>query len=148
MEEYTSRFENFKFMHAEIKKFNAEGKTVHAHNKFSDMSRAEYKALLGYKSAPKDLSAPVHDVNSVPNAPVSVDWVSAGYVYAIQDQGQCGSCWAFSSTCTVESSYAIGRGKSYLYNLSEQQLVSCSTRNSGCNGGTYQAAWNYLKNSP
>ena len=107
MEEYTSRFENFKFMHAEIKKFNAEGKTVHAHNKFSDMSRAEYKALLGYKSAPKDLSAPVHDVNSVPNAPASVDWVSAGYVIAIQDQGQCGSCWAFFSTCTVESSYAI-----------------------------------------
>jgi C1A family cysteine protease len=120
MEQYSQRFENFKFMDAEIKRLNSENSTtVHGHNKFSDMSREEYKSMLGYKSAPKDASIPVHDVNSVPNAPASVDWVSAGYVIAIQDQGQCGSCWAFSSTCTVESSYAIGRGKAYLYNLSE-----------------------------
>ena len=149
MEEYTSRFENFKFMHAEIKKFNAEGKTVHAHNKFSDMSRAEYKALLGYKPAPKDLSAPVHDVNSVPNAPASKDWVSLGYVNAIKDQGICGSCWAFSATCAVESSFAIGKASSKsLYNLSEQQMVSCSTKNFGCKGGNETSAWDYLKTSP
>jgi C1A family cysteine protease len=149
MEEYTSRFENFKFMHAEIKKFNAEGKTVHAHNNFSDMSRAEYQAKPCYISAPKDLSAPVHDVNSVPNAPASVDWVSAGYVNEIKNQGRCGSCWAFSATSAVESSYAIAKkSRKYLYNLSEQQMVSCSTKNFGCDGGSYQTAWDYLKSSP
>jgi cathepsin L len=120
MEQYSQRFENFKFMDAEIKKLNSENlTTVHGHNKFSDMSREEYKSMLGYKPAPVDAFIPVHDVNSVPNAPASVDWVSAGYVNAIKDQGQCGSCCAFSSTCTVESSYAIGRGKDYLYQLSE-----------------------------
>jgi C1A family cysteine protease len=103
------------------------------------------KMMNGYKPAPKDESNPVHQTAS--NAPASVDWVAAGKVYAIQDQAQCGSCWAFSATATVESSYAIATNSIPL-NLSEQQLVSCSKLNFGCNGGNFGWAWNYLRNNP
>jgi C1A family cysteine protease len=145
MAEFNERLANFQAMDVEIKNLNSMGlSSVHGHNKFSDRSRAEMKAMNGYKSAPKDASVPVHQAA---NAPASVDWVAAGKVYAIQDQAQCGSCWAFSATCTVESSYAIGTNTSPL-NLSEQQMVSCSKLNLGCNGGNFNYAWNYLKNSP
>ena len=145
MAEFNERLTNFQAMDVEIKKLNSMGlSSVHGHNKFSDMSRAEMKAMNGYKPAPKDASVPVHQAS---NAPASVDWVAAGKVYAIQDQAQCGSCWAFSATCTVESSYAIGTNSSPL-NLSEQQMVSCSKLNLGCNGGNFNYAWNYLKTNP
>jgi len=133
---------------AAIKTFNHEGATSkHGHNKFSDRSRAEMKAMNGYRPAPKDPNTPVHKVTSADNQPASVDWVAAGNVLAIQDQAQCGSCWAFSATATVESSYSIATNTPPL-NLSEQQLVSCSKLNLGCNGGNFGWAWNYLRDHP
>jgi len=146
-EEYQERFANFMKMDAEIKKFNSMGlSSVHGHNKFSDRSVDEMKAMNGYRPAPKDESVTFHQVGN-DAAPASVDWVAAGNVLAIQDQAQCGSCWAFSATATVESSYSIATGTSPL-NLSEQQLVSCSKLNLGCNGGNFGWAWNYLRNNP
>jgi len=62
-----------------------------------------------------------------------VNWVTLGKVNAIKDQKQCGSCWAFSSNCALESEWAIKYGT--LYSLSEQQLVSCDTSCYGCSGG-------------
>jgi len=105
------------------------------------------KAMNGYRPAPKDPNTPVHKVTSADNQPASVDWVAAGNVLAIQDQAQCGSCWAFSATATVESSYSIATNTPPL-NLSEQQLVSCSKLNLGCNGGNFGWAWNYLRDHP
>lgn len=65
--------------------------------------------------------------------PKSWDWREHGVVNPVKDQGQCGSCWAFSGISTIESAYALKHQK--LYNLSEQQLVDCSERDNGCNGG-------------
>jgi len=61
------------------------------------------------------------------------DWRTWGVVNPIQDQGACGSCWAFSSTANAESNYAIATGK--LFKYSEQYLTSCDSSQYGCGGG-------------
>ena len=83
-----------------------------------------------------------YDENDVPNGAFS--WTSC--VTAVKDQGQCGSCWAFSATEASESSYCINQNGT-LYTMSEQQLVDCSSSygNNGCGGGWYFYAWNYLR---
>lgn len=74
-----------------------------------------------------------------------IDWVAKGVVSPIQNQGQCGSCWAFSSTSNIESVNACATGK--LLKLSEQQFVDCSSGygNMGCNGGWMDNAFQYAE---
>ncbi len=73
-----------------------------------------------------------------------IDWQAQGKVSAVKNQGQCGSCWAFSATGVLESVYLM-HGQSV--SLSEQQLVDCSRPqgNQGCNGGWPSSALNYVK---
>lgn len=79
------------------------------------------------------------DYNAVAN---SVDWVSKGVVNAIKDQGQCGSCWAFSAVSSMESAHKIKSGK--LLSFAEQQLVDCATGND-CGGGRVTSAYKYFE---
>uniref|UniRef100_A0A914Z6T0 Peptidase C1A papain C-terminal domain-containing protein n=1 Tax=Panagrolaimus superbus TaxID=310955 RepID=A0A914Z6T0_9BILA len=65
--------------------------------------------------------------------PAFLDWRTKGKVTRVKDQGQCGSCWAFSVTAAVESQIAIKRNE--LIELSEQQLIDCDSDNRGCSGG-------------
>jgi len=84
------------------------------------------------------------DVKAV-NVPTSVDWEAAGDVTPVKNQGDCGSCWAFSATGAIECNYAIQKGT--LNSLSEQQLVDCSRSygNYGCDGGWWYDAFDYVK---
>ena len=79
------------------------------------------------------------------NLPQTVDWRIKNVVSSVKDQGQCGSCWAFSSTGALESAHALKYGNLKLF--SEQQLVDCDFikarkggKNLGCNGGEMDAA--------
>lgn len=80
-------------------------------------------------------------------APASLDWRNFNgynYVTPIRDQGNCGSCWAFSTTAALESNVMITKGASL--NLSEQVLVSCSGAGS-CGGGYIDQASNFFTNT-
>jgi len=116
-----------------------------APNKFADYSRAEYKRLLGYKKSVAEGHVKTYELPAT--IPDSVDWRTSGAVTPVKDQGQCGSCWAFSATGALEGRYFIKNNK--LISLSEQQLVDCSTSlgNQGCNGGEMYLAFQYAQSS-
>ncbi len=69
--------------------------------------------------------------------PTSFDWSKIGMVTPAKDQGACGSCWAFASTGVFESKLMM-MGEP-VYDLSEEQQVSCNSSMSGCNGGNMNA---------
>merc|ERR1719322_1575025 len=72
----------------------------------------------------------------------SVDWRDSGAITEIKDQGQCGSCWAFGATASMEAAHWEKYGSTV--QMSEQQVVDCDTRDGGCNGGWYDTAWRYV----
>ena len=80
---------------------------------------------------------------SIANLPSSVDWSTTNAVGPVVNQGTCGCCWAFAAVQVLEARLVIS-GNGNLTNLSEQQLTSCVYAN-GCNGGTYEDAWEYVQ---
>lgn len=115
-------------------------------NEFADMELREFMALkTGFKPGNRSRSGATYMRPNVPyTLPSSVDWREKGYVTAVKDQKQCGSCWAFSTTGAVEGQHFRKTGK--LVSLSEQNLVDCSSKygNHGCNGGLMDSAFQYI----
>lgn len=110
--------------------------------KFSDMSAREFKTkMTGLKlrdPTPKKVSEK-REVEQPANA---IDWVAAGKTTPVKNQEQCGSCWAFSATETIESAMLVA-GKSPQIG-SPQMIVDCDTNDSGCNGGDPAEAMNWV----
>lgn len=157
VEEYEMRKAIFLDRDAEIIEWNAKGDTAHlGHNHLSDWSKQEIKdRLLGLKSEPdmtgKEPVDLLKNSNYVANYPSSMNWCTqAGYCTPIKDQASCGSCYAFSATAVLETSYKIDNPTVTIPVLSTQQIVSCSQSygNNGCNGGWYFYAWDYLYSTP
>uniref|UniRef100_A0A8C6UC52 Cathepsin L.1 n=1 Tax=Neogobius melanostomus TaxID=47308 RepID=A0A8C6UC52_9GOBI len=122
-------------------------------NFFADLENAEYRSLVSRSclrsfnsSLPRHGSTFLHTAG-LRNLPTSVDWRNQGYVTAVKDQKECGSCWAFSATGALEGQNFRKTGK--LVSLSEQQLVDCSGDygNQGCNGGWMDKAFQYIQNN-
>jgi len=144
-EEFFGRYNTFKANVDAIAAVNALNRTYTlAVNKFADMTSEEFgRVMCGYKPALR-ATARYPVAAASPAVGADVDWVAKGKVVGVKDQGQCGSCWAFSATGAIESAWAIS-GQS-LTSLSEQQLVDCagSFGNQGCNGGLMDYAFQYI----
>ncbi|GAB4860565.1 hypothetical protein Ancab_035726 [Ancistrocladus abbreviatus] len=152
IEDKHKRFNVFKANVKYIDKVNKMDKPYKLKlNKFADMTNHEFRSLYaGSKikhhrmfngKARGSGSFMYANVNSVPP---SVDWRKKGAVTPAKDQGQCGSCWAFSTVVAVEGINQIRTKK--LISLSEQELVDCDTdQNQGCNGGLMELAFEWIK---
>ncbi|XP_076450639.1 cathepsin L-like peptidase [Babylonia areolata] len=116
-------------------------------NHLGDMTSKEVVAMLnGYKmSANRTAGATYLPPSNVGDLPSEVDWRTKGYVTPVKNQAQCGSCWAFSSTGSLEGQHFKKTGT--LVSLSEQNLMDCSRKegNHGCEGGLMDQAFTYIK---
>jgi cathepsin L len=150
-EEYTARLDEFSKNMKFIEEFSKKGtKQTVALNHMGDWSRTEYRQLLGYKPHMRDVdSERVFAQDPAANAS-SVDWRKEGAVTGVKNQGQCGSCWTFSSTGSLEGRHFQKSG--VLTSFSEQQLVDCCNNgvggcdnSQGCNGGIMDEALTYTQ---
>lgn len=145
-EEFSFRLQTFTENKKSIDQFNAENHTSTVDvNQFADWTAAEFKKLLGTKNNINEVILAPTVLPEV-GAPATVDWRKSGAVTPVKNQGQCGSCWSFSTTGALEGFYQIATGK--LVSLSEQQFVDCSKTSYGCNGGFMTLALTYATQTP
>ncbi|XP_060553709.1 procathepsin L-like [Ruditapes philippinarum] len=118
-------------------------------NEYADMGVKEFVAVMnGYKHNATAVSRCGHYMTpnniEVSDLPDTVDWRDKGYVTPIKNQGQCGSCWSFSATGSLEGQHF--RKTQNLVSLSEKNLMDCSERegNHGCKGGLMDQAFAYV----
>jgi len=148
-DEFFSKFSTYQANVEKIAEHNKSGASfTMAMNKFGDLTGDEFQAQMTSGFAParndfiRSLNAPDVDPNFV--AKKSLDWRDEKVVTAVKDQGQCGSCWAFSTTGSTEAAIAVAGGD--LVSLSEQQLMDCAGAqgNQSCNGGLMDSAFEFI----
>ncbi|TKW24727.1 hypothetical protein SEVIR_3G068700v4 [Setaria viridis] len=153
-EEKLKRFEVFKENLKHIDEINREVSSYWLGlNEFADLTHDEFKAAylgLSHQRPSRTSNSGGGGFRyggvSRGDVPKEVDWRKKGAVTEVKNQGQCGSCWAFSTVAAVEGINQIVTGN--LTSLSEQELIDCSTDgNNGCNGGMMDYAFSYIAGS-
>jgi C1A family cysteine protease len=141
---------NVAALNARIK--NAKGNWTAGVTEMSKLSDDEFRARL---ISPEDIAASVNQANSLRRLPLSAgsaasgpsfDWRAKGIETPVRDQGQCGSCWAFSMSGAEELQLLIKKPEVYSKPGAEvvravQALVSCDAQMKGCNGGSLNASY-------
>jgi cathepsin L len=120
-EEYDFRLDIFRKTLDTIKTENANPANTFTLglNKFADWSPAEWKRVLSYRpTRPMRNAMPqnLDETNSI-LIPSEIDWRNLDAVNPVRDQGQCGSCWAFSAASSMESRYKIFNGTLYMLSV-------------------------------
>ena len=143
-DEYAYRLGVFQSNLATIAKLNQMNpEATFAVNQFADRTPEEMSVLRGLR-----VPAGRRNVNHffTENNAAAVDWTNMWS--AVKNQGQCGSCWAFSATAAFEARYAQSKGDTKVTTLfSEQELVDCDKQSEGCNGGFMDYAFEYLESN-
>jgi len=125
-------------------------------NKFTDLTAEEFRRLYlnpkPFEKPKNHYVAPKIPEDIVEDIPDSFDWRQKGAVTAVKNQGECGSCWAFSATGNIEGQWFLARNS--LVGLSEQNLVDCdheciiyqnqTSCDAGCEGGLQPNAYDYV----
>ncbi|KAG0528037.1 hypothetical protein BDA96_06G284200 [Sorghum bicolor] len=140
-------WDNLRFVDAHNARAGARGYRLGI-NRFADLTNAEFRAAYLSAGARNGTATAAtgeryrHD--GVEALPEFVDWRQKGAVAPVKNQGQCGSCWAFSAVGAVEGINQIVTGE--LVTLSEQELVDCSKngQNGGCDGGMMDDAFAFI----
>jgi C1A family cysteine protease len=158
-ERFSKRYQNKEEMELRFEIFRINLRNIILHNsdhtqnftmginQFTDLTPQEFKIQYvgGLKTEVGSYGCKSFS-SGASGVPSSIDWRQKGAVTSVKDQGQCGSCWTFSSTGAVEGAWAIATGK--LVDLSEQELVDCATGISygshSCSGGQMEGAFKFI----
>lgn len=141
-DEWIKRNALFIAKHERIKAHNAQNKPYKLKlNEHSDLTDNEHKKRFGF----------VRNQLYVKRAKTNpqLNGIAIDYRYqlsGVRDQGQCGSCWTFSTTGAIEANVGMKFGANHKY-LSVQQLIDCDENDNGCDGGNFLTAFTFLNNT-
>jgi hypothetical protein len=124
----------------------AGGKPIFGVTKFSDRTQSEFdtnnKGRKGHGYLPKDHADKIHAPPKGFESVSEIDWTALGYTTPVKNQGQCGSCWANSATEQIESQWMLAGQAPW--ELSVQQVTSCTAGTFGCGGGDTTGAYEQI----